>query len=402
MGDALIDFRAPLCETKENGERVYTKEGALKILSDKGLTNGDLANRLCVHTLMRGCVNSFIELHKLSHRQPVCIDELAGVMFKISEDTLPWIADVLAESEENKQQGKFGTVYNRYIELADFFEKSGDHETAISFHALGLKAVKLSTDKELEGAAYERFGLTHERMGNLKEAVACHEAGLRIAEAARDAQLKQRANTNLIRVYMAVAGTLEVGGAYEESREYYEKAVNTANVNDDQDAEAEAFCKLGSITVLLGDLNKALEYQKRFLMVSKQMNSEQKECRAVRECATLQEKLKQHNEAVLSLKRALEIAEDQEDLVGIGNACKQLGQLYTTLEEHIKAVHYYKECYRVAQVMGDPARIQTARIRVGLAEGNLRWGQAGGAGYVGMVSTDIQRVLGWKGHGKLE
>ena len=45
----------------------------------------------------------------------------------------------------------------------------------------------------------------------------------------------------------------------------YEKSMNTARANSDTAAEGEAYHKLGNITVLLGDLDKALEYQKRYV-----------------------------------------------------------------------------------------------------------------------------------------
>ena len=73
------------------------------------------ATKLCVDILMRGCVNSFIDLYRLSHREPVCIDQLAGEMFSVSKDKLPWIAEILAEAEESKRKSKFSDVYDKYV-----------------------------------------------------------------------------------------------------------------------------------------------------------------------------------------------------------------------------------------------------------------------------------------------
>ncbi|KAJ9443363.1 hypothetical protein DIPPA_28458 [Diplonema papillatum] len=394
------DFSQPLCAV-ENGEKVYSRDIALKILAERGLTSGSTAQMLCVHTLMRGCVNAFVELHRLSRRPPICVNELAGDMFSLSEDRLPWVTEMLTEAEELKRKSRFSEVYDRYVTLADFFEAGGDYATTVDFHNMGLKCARLGTDKALECRAHEMLGLVHERRGVLPEAAKCFEAFLRISEAARAPDQKRRANCNLIRVYSAIAAEREQTGRYEDARDHYSKAVHTAAANGDHDAEGEAYSKLGSITVLLGDLQKALEYQKRFLLVSKQMRSERKEGRAVRECASLQEKLEHREDAVASLKRALEIAEEQHDLSAIADTCKQLGSLYTALDEHAKAVHCHKECYRVAKVLNDPAKVQEARIQVGMAEGNLRWLTASGTGYVGMVSSDIQSLLAWKSKGTI-
>eukprot|EP01062_Namystynia_karyoxenos_P074482 TRINITY_DN7139_c0_g1_i1.p1 TRINITY_DN7139_c0_g1~~TRINITY_DN7139_c0_g1_i1.p1 ORF type:complete len:437 (+),score=185.10 TRINITY_DN7139_c0_g1_i1:112-1311(+) len=379
----------------------YTKEIAMKKLQDRGLTTGSLAQRLCVHLLMRGCLHSFTELYHLSHRPPVCVDELAAQMFSVPDDDLPMIADVLAEAEESRRESKFREVYDKYHELADFFEASGDREAAIHFHLLGLRCARASGDQELEGIAHEKQGHAHERLGDLDKAVVCHETFLRLAEASRNMQRKRDANDNLIRVYMAQATRLEEEGEYEKARDFFEKAVHTANSNNDQDAEAEAYNRIGRINTLLGDLSRALEYQKRFLLVSKQLKHAGKEGRAARECAALQAKLEQHNDASQSLLRALEIAEEQEDLHGIASSCRQLGHLYNSVGDYAKARHYFKDFFRVAQTLRDAAMIEEARIKLGLAEGNLQWHTAGGGGFVGMVARDLPAILKWKSTGSL-
>eukprot|EP00756_Hemistasia_phaeocysticola_P035553 Hpha_TRINITY_DN16593_c0_g1::TRINITY_DN16593_c0_g1_i1::g.132954::m.132954 len=379
----------------------YTRDAALQKLSAKGLTAGSLQQRLCVHVLMRGCVHTFVELYKLSHRPPVCVNELAEQLFTIPDDDLPMIADVLAEAEEARRQSKFQEVYDKYIEIADYFEAVGDKEAAIHFHNLGLKCARASSDKDLECTAHEKLGQAHERLGDLEKATTSHETCLRLAEASRSVQRKHDANDNLIRVYMARAAGLEGEGQYENARDFYEKTVHTANSNNDQEAEAEAYHSIGRINTLLGDLARALEYQKRFLLVSKQLKSARNEGRAARECAALQAKLEQHREAISSLQRALEIAEEQEDLQGIAVSCQQLGHLFNTLSEFAKARHYFKDNFRVAQLLRDPAMIEEARIKLGLAEGNLQWQSAGGTGFVDVVARDLPAVLKWKSTGGL-
>ena len=214
--------------------------------------------------------------------------------------------------------------------------------------------------------------------------------------------MKNCANTRLIRAYLLIGAECEETGQYADARDHYTRAVHTAANNGDRDSEAEAYTRLGSITVLLGDLDKALEYQQRFLLVSKQLGGGRKEGRAVRECAVLQERLQQHEEAAASLKRALEIAEEHEDLPAIQSTCAHLGRLYAALEDHAKAVHYYREAFRVAQVLDDPKLIQTCRVNLGMSQGCLRWRSAGGTGYVSIVGKDIQSVLQWKATGSLE
>jgi len=379
----------------------YTRDAALQKLSAEGLTSGSLQQRLCVHVLMRGCVHTFVELYKLSHRPPVCVNQLAEQLFNIPDDDLPMIADVLAEAEEARRQSKFQEVYDKYIEIADYFEAVGDKEAAIHFHDLGLKCARASSDKDLECTAHEKLGQAHERLSDLEKATISHETCLRLAEASRNVQRKHDSNGNLIRVYMARAAALEQEGEFEKARDFYEKTVHTANSNNDQEAEAEAYHSIGRINTLLGDLSRALEFQKRFLLVSKQRKSAHNEGRAARECASLQAKLEQHEDAEQSLQRALDIAVEQEDLHGIAVSCQQLGHLFNSLGKYQQARHYFKDNFRVAKLLRDPAMIEEARIKLGLAEGNLQWQAAGGTGFVDLVASDLPAILKWKSNGAL-
>ena len=97
-------------------ERVYSTEIAVQRLAARGIAAAELKRMLCVNTLMRGCVGSYIELYGLSHREPVCIDKLAGNMFAVSDSELPWISDKLCEAEEAKRASNFAAVYEKYGE----------------------------------------------------------------------------------------------------------------------------------------------------------------------------------------------------------------------------------------------------------------------------------------------
>eukprot|EP00992_Anisonema_acinus_P001020 TRINITY_DN10360_c0_g1_i1.p1 TRINITY_DN10360_c0_g1~~TRINITY_DN10360_c0_g1_i1.p1 ORF type:complete len:248 (+),score=50.86 TRINITY_DN10360_c0_g1_i1:87-830(+) len=152
---------------------------------------------LCVDTLMSGCVTSFVEFFELSHREPVCVDQLANRMFSIPTEKLPEIQGTLVQAEKARRVGEFREVYDCFIKLANYFEDEKDFATSLHFQQMGLDNAKQSSDKDLEGIAQENFGHAHERRGNIDLAIGYHETHLRLAEASRNQAMKRQAYRNL-------------------------------------------------------------------------------------------------------------------------------------------------------------------------------------------------------------
>jgi tetratricopeptide (TPR) repeat protein len=351
---------------------------------------------------MRGCVNAFVQLFELSHRPPVCVNELAQIMFSIPDDRLQWVSESLVQCELLRRRADWLAVYNECLKLATYFEDSGDIDQCIQQHRLGLMHCGDSMDRRLEGTAHENFGLLFERLERLDDAIVHHETHLKLAEVVVDYTQKQKASNNLVRVYMKKGEKLEEACHFSDAKDMFEKAMNTAKASGDNESEGKAYDRLGRITVLLGDLHKALEYKKRFLLVSRQSKNGHAEAMASAHVAQLQQELGQVDDAVQSLKHSLAVAEENNDLLAICMACKQLGQVYSEGGQHVKAVHYFKENFRVATDMKDPEQVKAARIALGFAQGKHLWTTAGGRGFIPVVTEENKdTLLQWKTNGEL-
>eukprot|EP00667_Euglena_gracilis_P008457 EG_transcript_8562 len=357
----------------------------------------EVAMELCVDTLMAGCVSAFVEFFTLSHRDPVCVDELANTMFSVPMDRMPSVQGFLVQAEKARRATEYREVYDCYLKLANYFEDERDFQAAVHFHQLALDSVKQSGDKELQGLAHENFGHAHERLGNTEVAIKFHEAHLKLAEAVRNTALKNHVHANLVRVYMRRARECEKAADYGHAREMYEKSMNAARASGDAVAEGEAYHQLGNITVLLGDLDKALEYQKRFLAVSKETRSETNEGKANVSLAELHEEMGQVSAALTSLLHSLDIAERKADDEATCEACSKLGQLYNKSGDHAKAVQYLEKNYEVSKRLGDKERLERARILLGVAKGHLIWR----SGFVSSVDQDVGAILKWKSLGAM-
>lgn len=356
----------------------------------------------CVDSLMNGCVNAFVQLFTLTHRDPVCVDKLAQTMFSVPDTRIPWIQEYLCTIELKRRKSDFRGAFDDSMKLATYFEECRDHEQASRHHKQALQFAMESLDRQLEGDAHEAFALFYERRRELPEAITHHETKLKLAEVTGDAGAKGVACKHLIRVYQQYGEALQGSGELVEAKNQYEKAVNVAKMGNDTNAEAHAYSSLGNVTVLLGDLQKALDYQKRFLVVSREAKSVTSESQASLRVAELQERLGHSHDAIASLKNALALAEQTNDLLAIADACRQLGQTYRALGESVKAVHYFRESFRVARDIGDDGLIDASRVAIGFALGEHYFGSAGGdKGFIGVVVGDINAQLEWMGKGIL-
>lgn len=357
---------------------------------------------VCIDTLMRGCVGAFVQLFAVSHRDPICVDELAQTMFSVPENRLQWVQEYLISVELKRRKSDYRGAFEDSMKLAAYFEESWDYELAAKHHEQGLQICLDSLDRQLEGDAHGSFGHFYERRGRLHEATAQHETRLKLSEVVGDGKAKESACHDLIRVYLALGEKLQNDGKPGEAKAHFEKAVNVSKLCGDSVSEAQAYQRLGNVTVLLGDLQRALDYQKRFLVVSREARNVHGESQASLRVAQLQEQLGQTSDAIASLKNALQLAEQTNDLHAICDACRQLGQAYKAVGESVKSVHYFRESFRVARDIGDQRLVNRARVAIGFALGEHYFANAGGnKGFIGVVVNDIAAQLEWMSGGVL-
>lgn len=351
---------------------------------------------VCVDTLMNGCINSFVQLFTLSHRDPVCVDELAQTMFAIPDERLEWLQERLVSAELRRRRGDFRGVYQEFLQLGEWFELCKDMEQADRFYAAGLQACVESLDRALEEEAHEQYGQFCERRGHREAATHHYEARLRLVELTGDPAAKIKACRPVVNMHIKLGQQAQNEGNMAEAKDLYEKAAMVSRACRDPVSEARAYSALGSVTVLLGDMHKALEYQKRFLVVSRESKSADQESQASLEVARIQQQLGHHQEAVSSLNAALALAQESNNLRAICEACRQLGEAYKSVGDSKQAVNYFKKTFKVARDIGDTSLIEASRAMLGFSLGELYFMSAGGGrGFLDIVTNDIQAQLKW-------
>ncbi|KAG8347953.1 hypothetical protein TRVL_01223 [Trypanosoma vivax] len=356
---------------------------------------------LCVDTLSEGCVNSFIRLFHLSHRKPVCVDQLAQTLFTIPDDKLTWVKEQLAAVEVLRRQSEFQEVCDRCQLLADYFESERDYEEAAWHYETAQRFASESLDHSLEQKVRVAFGAFFERRRQFAKAVAIYDRMYRVAVAVKDDERANQASHHLIRTLMLLSRELKSDNP-EEAMQHLVRALEVARRVCSVRDEAAILHALGNICEQMGNLLKAMEYQKAFFEAAKRAGLPKSEQRASLCVASLQERLCMNTEAMDSLQRALELSKENNDLEGVCRATMQLGEAFKNSGDQQQALGNFRANFEAASKLKNRDMVDQARVALGFALGEHYLKEAGGGrGYVSIVCEDVEAQLEWLSKGIL-
>lgn len=356
---------------------------------------------LCVEALSEGCVMSFIHLFYLSHRDPVCVDELSQTVFTIPDERLEWVKEQLSTIEVLRRQSEFRELFERFHALANYFEDEGDHEEAARYYDTALRYVMESLDRPLEQEVRVAYAAFFERQRQFAKAVELYEVMYKLAIALDDEKTALEASFHLMRTYQALGEELKRTNL-EEARRFFELALAVAKRVDSMKDVALGYHALGVINEQIGDQQKALEYQQMFLEVSQQAGLVENERKAALAVAGLQERMNLSSEAMESLQQALAVSSETNDLEGVCHATMRLGNACKRNNDEEKALYYFRLNFEAACRQPNRDLEDQARVALGFALGEHYFKHAGGGrGYVPIICNDVKAQLEWMSKGVL-
>ncbi|KAL0490166.1 ttc29 [Acrasis kona] len=343
---------------------------SVRVFGDEKSTVHSQRAKLCIETLVDGCIDAFGELFKLSHRKPVLVDPYAELTFEIPPDSLTLIKRMLVDAEQHRRNGDYSAVYDIYKEIADYFESEKDAETALHFHQLGQLVAKRSSDTLLEGVAHENMGKVYERLGETERALKSHEAHLSLADASRNPDEVNKARQQLWAVYMRMAKDSQNNGDHHNACVFYEKGLKTAKIGQNKAMMAESYHMLGKVYEQLEDPSKAIEYQKSYIEICIDAQDHQGQAQALSSLGQLYEQIEKDEEALDVYKKFLVSAEECNNQALIGKACEKVGLLMNRLNYFDDSIKYFERNYQLALQSDDKEWKDKARVKLGYARGN--------------------------------
>ncbi|KPI90004.1 hypothetical protein ABL78_0864 [Leptomonas seymouri] len=366
-----------------------------------GAERDSAAFRLCYQALSEGCVQTYMHLFQLAHRDPVCVDTLAHTYFSVPDDRLAWVQQQLSAVEVLRRQSEFEQVLSHCEQLTDYFEGERDYAEATRFYETALQYMMESLDRTLEQRARQSYAAFEERRGNFDAAAALYEAMYHQALALRDAVGVQNASQCLVRVYQALGNAMRLRDP-EAAAVFFNKVRAAAERGQNAVEECAAYSALGEVSEARGDYPRALAYNRSYREVAQRKELRPQECHATLRVADLEERLGLKLEASSTLHEALRLAKDLGEPRQLCNATMQLSEVYRARGQEEEALQCLSESFEAALETGEQELIDKVRIAIGFARGDHSLAYAyHGEGYLQLVCTDIRAQLAWMSGGTL-
>jgi tetratricopeptide (TPR) repeat protein len=387
--------------TKKSRRHTKGANDAASSVVAVGPERDSVAFRLCCEALAEGCVQTYMHLFQLAHRDPVCVDPLAHTYFSVPGDRLAWVQQQLSAVEVLRRQSELGQVLSNCEQLADYFEGERDYAEATWCYETALQYMMESLDRTLEQRARHSYAVFEERRGNFEGAAALYEAMYRQALALGDADGVQNASQCLVRVYQALGNALKERDPAAAAA-YFSKVRSAAQHGGNAEEECAAYSALGDVSEARGDYPRALAYNRSYRAVAQREELRPQECLATLRVADLEERLGLKLEASATLQEALQLAKELGEPQQLCRATMQLGEAYRAHGQEKEALQCFEESFSAALDTGEQELVDKVRIAIGFARGDHSLAHAyHGEGYLQLVCTDIRAQLAWMSGGTL-
>lgn len=348
---------------------------------------------LCIDILVAGHVNSFVDFFYLTHRaeEEVSNHSSASHPPPIPDSKLGPIKSHLTSAERAHRRGDSEQVYESYEALAHDFHATQDYKTSIYFYEKCLDLAESMEDLAQQCNSNLNLGLTHDAMGDTAAAIRFHEKHKEIASAMGAQSRIQTANQQLVEAYRRYAEEHERKDDNATAVLLYKRCLAAAQESNDLRSEGLATYRLGVACAAMGDKNDSIEYQQKYLHICKRIGDQLGEGAA---CAALAHSFKEMGQtdlAVSYLEKYQSIAQRNKQSVAQAEACAALGSIHSASGDHHLAVNYFEKTFDIARTVGDRKLIDSARINLGMARGNMSMSK-----YMGVVKDNLPALLNWK------
>eukprot|EP00727_Mastigamoeba_balamuthi_P008596 m51a1_g4359 hypothetical protein (676) ;mRNA; f:258348-260802 len=347
--------------------------------------------RLCVDLLTRGDVRSFQDFFLLTHdvspesaRSPPSSpragtapgQQAVPSLFRPREkpesiEVLNFLKEHLSEAETAQRLGDSKSVVGAFSMLAEHYERRGDATSlrvAVHFHTKCLDVAQRLQDKTLEGTVNRSLGACYQRVGDVERAIEHYE---KFAELAKDSG-KDVANKHLVSAYQSFAEDCAAADDWQRAVTYYLKVVEKAKDSGDTASQGSAHFRLGHCYKQLGDAESSIRHLVENLEICKAAGDEVGEAAACSALASAHQGANDRDKSIGYLLENFALAQRTKQLDAQGKACCNLGILYNKSGEHEQAAQYFEQYYAIAKQVGDPRMLDSARVYLGVARGNLR------------------------------
>lgn len=251
-----------------------------------------------------------------------------------------------------------------YCNLGNAYQRLGDLEEALECHNQHLSVAKELGIKRGEAAALASLGTYYRRLGNFKQAIEYHKQGLSIVKSLGDRSEEGGAYGDLGNDYQNL-------GDFQQAIEYHQKRLGIAKDLGDRAGEGAAYGNLGNDYQKMGHFKQAMHYHKQHLSIAKELGQRDGEGRAYGNLGNSYQRLGDFKVAIEYHNKHLSVAKELGQKADEGDAYSNLGNDYLSLGEFKQSIQYHKRHLDIVQELGNTAREGAAYANLGNAHHSL-------------------------------
>lgn len=221
----------------------------------------------CTQLLLRGYVQSFVDLFYLTHRndgQGNSGNDPGAVDSMIHTAEMEFLRDQLVAAEHCKRRGEIPEVLAAFDGLAVYCGEKRDIKTMIFFYEKCLEIARLVKDQMCEMRILNQIGSGYHVVRDLPKARDYLEQYVVLAnivyEHDDDEELRNEAYIQIGRVYEDMARQCERTRQFEAAIDFYKKFLDSSSKAKDSEAVGHAQFKIGACYNAFSQPNSALPF----------------------------------------------------------------------------------------------------------------------------------------------
>lgn len=277
------------------------------------------------------------------------------------EDAIGYFEQQLALLEQ--LGGSSSTLLDKgraYGSLGDCYDALGDLEEAVKCHEqyLGI-SLKAQSPRDQE-RAYRGLGNSHRCLGNLQQALVCLEKRLVVAHELT----AEGAAPGKAAAYGELGALHRQLGNYEQALACLQRQMALAQ--DDPVLRGDAACGLGAVYQAMGSHDQALHWHQLDLEIAEETHNMAAQGRAYGNLGVTHEALGHYERAVALQEQHLSVAAQLGDKVAKALAYSSLGRVHHALGNVGQAASYLQQGLQTAEQLGRREEEARVRHRLGL------------------------------------
>ena len=254
-------------------------------------------------------------------------------------------------------------LYNRlasaYLRVGNFFDSKTNAELAVRIsNEVG--------EKKRERESYCNLCAVFEAICRYDEMIKYGEKVLQISKELEDAKVEAKTYWNLGRLHYAL-------GQYDIARDYYLKSADRSKEVGLNRTERLALTSLGDVLCVLKKPREGLQKLEEALKMSEEVEDRYEQAPILNLAGKVcYYNLFRYDKAIEYLKRSIQVSKEVNDSITEGEAYFVLGDLLSTRQQYDEAIKYLKRAIEIARLTGEKYPLEgacIALVRIYLALG---------------------------------